>query len=198
MRKTNCVIAALSFAMFVSAAYAGWQDQASRFDVGRLAHLGDSRAKGLAEAERGAPPPDLAAIHSVLDTQAVAGSAWFLHRHVALPHHAARRDDARQDLFLVPLPHFRTRRQSVFRKALGQPAQQRLLYPEGPGYVYLGASYVTGEKPHAYSGNGASAGSVATPDDQIGVLSLLSDGRARLELPFPLQELAFDVIELKR
>jgi hypothetical protein len=64
--------------------------------------------------------------------------------------------------------------------------------------VYLGASYVIGEKPHAYSGNGAEAGAAATPDDQIGLLSPLADGRARLELPYPLQESTFDVIELRR
>lgn len=198
MRKTNCVIAALSFAMFVSAAYAGWQDQASRFDVGRLAHLGILRAKGLAEAERGAPPPDLAAIHSVLDTQAVAGS----------PGSFTGTWRCRTMLLGGMTPDriyswFRCRISErggnlFFEKLSGSQRSSGFLYPEGPGYVYLGASYVTGEKPHAYSGNGASAGSVATPDDQIGVLSLLSDGRARLELPFPLQELAFDVIELKR
>ncbi len=64
--------------------------------------------------------------------------------------------------------------------------------------VYLGASSVTGEPPHAYSGNGASAGATATPDDQIGILTAISSNHLRLEMPYPVQESTFDVLELKR
>jgi hypothetical protein len=198
MRKIDGVIVALSFALFATAAQAGWQDQASRFDINRLAHLQDSRAQGLAEAEQGAPPADLAVIHSVLDPQGITGApeafagnwrcrtiklggmtpdviyAWF----------RCRISDRDGHLF--------------FEKLSGSQRTSGWLYPESGGYVYLGASYVTGEKPRAYSGSGAEAGAPATPDDQIGVLSLLADGRARLELPYPLQESRFDVIELKR
>jgi hypothetical protein len=71
------------------------------------------------------------------------------------------------------------------------------LYPEGSGYVYLGASWVKGEHPHRYSGNGASVGAHATPDDQIGRMTATTNG-ARLEMPYPLQESTFDVIELRR
>jgi hypothetical protein len=198
MRKIDGAIAALSFAFLATAAHAGWQDQASRFDIDRLAHLEDSRAKGLSEAEGGAPQADLLAIHSVLDTEAVAGS----------PGSFAGIWRCRTMLLGGMTPDriyswFRCRISErdgalYFEKLNGSQRTSGYLYPEGPGYVYLGASYVTGEKPHAYSGNGAAAGSVATPDDQIGVLSLLSDGRARLELPYPVQESSFDVIELKR
>jgi hypothetical protein len=198
MRRIDGVIAALSFAFLATAAYAGWQDQASRFDVDRLAHLPDSRAKGLAEAEQGAPPADLAVIHSLLDTQTVAGSPeafaglWRCRTiklggmtpDVIYGWFRCRISDRDGHLF--------------FEKVSGSQRTSGWLYSESGGFVYLGASYVTGEKPHAYSGNGAAAGAPATPDDQIGVLSLLADGRARLELPYPLQESRFDVIELKR
>ena len=85
-----------------------------------------------------------------------------------------------------------------FEKLTGSQRTSGFLYPQGGGLVYLGASYVTGEQPHRYSGNGAEAGAGTTPDDQIGLLSLLADGRARLELPYPRLESTFDVIELKR
>ena len=51
---------------------------------------------------------------------------------------------------------------------------------------------------HAYSGSGASYGAVQTPDDEIGLLSGIGPGHARIELPYPVQESAFDVIELRR
>jgi len=85
-----------------------------------------------------------------------------------------------------------------FEKLTGSQRTSGFLYPQGGGFVYLGASSVTGEPPHRYSGNGAEAGAAATPDDQIGLLSRLADGRARLELPYPRLESTFDVIELKR
>ncbi len=55
-----------------------------------------------------------------------------------------------------------------------------------------------GEPPHSYSGNGASLGASQTPDDQIGRLSMIGAGHARLELPSPVQDSPFDVIELRR
>ncbi len=64
--------------------------------------------------------------------------------------------------------------------------------------MYLGASSVTGEPQHVYSGNGASGGAAATPDDQIGMLTAMSAHHARLEMPYPVLESTFDVIELKR
>jgi hypothetical protein len=56
---------------------------------------------------------------------------------------------------------------------------------------------VKGERAHDYSGTGASMGAHATPDDQIGMLTATANG-ARLEMPYPLQESTFDVIEMKR
>jgi len=188
-------IAILALALTGTAANASWRDHASSFDEQRLAKLDESRAKALDEASRGAPVSDLAAVHSLLDAPTVSGSpvgSWRC-RTIKL-------GGITPDVIYTWFNCRVSQRASAlyFEKISGSQRTSGYLYPEGGGYVYLGASYVTGEKSHAYSGNGAEAGAAATPDDQIGVLSLLADGRARLELPYPLQESTFDVIELKR
>ena len=197
MRKFE-IFAMASLLFVATAANAGWQEQASRFDAQRLSRLDESRAKGLDEASRGAPAADLAAIHSVLGAEAVdassspLGGIWRC-RTIKL-------GGITPD---VVYGWFRCRISlkggaPYFEKLTGSQRTSGFLYPQGGGFVYLGASYVTGEKPHRYSGNGAQAGASATPDDQIGLLSRLSDSRARLELPYPRLESTFDVIELKR
>jgi hypothetical protein len=181
-----------------TAANAGWQDQASNFDAQRLSRLDESRTKGLSEASRGASAADLAAIRSVLDVPAVDASAsaitgvWRC-RTIKL---GGITPDVVYGWFRcrISLRHGAP----YFEKLTGSQRTSGFLYPQGGGLVYLGASNVTGEPPHRYSGNGAEAGVGTTPDDQIGLLSLLADGRARLELPYPLQESTFDVLELKR
>lgn len=197
MRKLE-VFAIASFLFAATAANAGWQEQASRFDAQRLSRLDESRAKGLDEAARGAPAADLAAIRSVLDAPAVEASSSALEG--AWRCRTIKLGGITPD---VVYGWFRCRISlkggaPYLEKLTGSQRTSGFLYPQGGGFVYLGASYVTGEKPHRYSGNGAEAGAGATPDDQIGLLSLLTDGRARLELPYPLQESTFDVIELKR
>ena len=84
------------------------------------------------------------------------------------------------------------------RRPAAASARAGYLYPGDGGFVYLGASSVTGEPAHVYSGNGASAGAPSTPDDQIGILTSINAHHARLEMPYPQQESTFDVIELKR
>jgi len=196
------IAAALTFALIATAANAGWRDEASQFDAQRLSRLEEARAKGLDEASRGASPSDLAAIDSVIHAQATTASPSALTgtwrcRTIKL---GGLTPD-------VIYSWFRCRISErggalFFEKLSGSQRTSGFLYSEGSGYVYLGASYVTAygppEKPPVYSGRGASAGAAATPDDQIGLLSLLADGRARLELPYPVQESTFDVLELKR
>ncbi|MDE2133061.1 MAG: DUF4893 domain-containing protein [Alphaproteobacteria bacterium] len=187
--------ALISFLCLSTAATAGWQEHASAFDAQRLSRLDESRAKGLDEATRGASAADLAAIHSLLDAQPVSGSLAGNWRCRTIKLGGLTPD--------VIYTWFRCRISErdgalFFEKLSGTQRMSGFLYPQDGDFVYLGASSVKGEKPHAYSGNGAEAGAAATPDDQIGVLSLLADGRARLELPYPLQESTFDVIELKR
>jgi len=190
--------AAAAFLLLLSApAFAGWQDDAAPADVQRLAQLAQSRVKGLNEAEAAAPG-DRASIQSLLQSGAVAATPraltgkWRcrtmklggLTPAIVYSWFSCRITDHGGTL--------------KFEKLTGSQRTSGTLYPDGDGYVYLGASYVTGEKPHPYSGNHAGAGSDITPDDQIGRLTLLYDGRARLELPYPTRESTFDVIELKR
>ena len=201
MRKLE-VFAIASFLFVATAANAGWQEQASRFDAQRLSRLDESRATGLDEATRGAPAADLAAIRSVLDTPAVEASSAALEG--AWRCRTIKLGGVTPD---VVYGWFRCRISlkggaPYFEKLTGSQRTSGFLYPQGGGFVYLGASYVTAygppEKPPHYSGTGAAVGAPATPDDQIGLFSLLADGRVRLELPYPLQESSFDVIELKR
>ena len=201
MRKLE-IFAIASLLLVATAANAGWQEQASSFDAQRLSRLDESRAKGLDEAARGAPAADLAAIRSLLEAPAVeasssAGEGAWRCRTIKL-------GGVTPD---VVYTWFRCRISlkggaPYFEKLTGSQRTSGFLYPQGGGFVYLGASFVTAygppEKPPHYSGTGAAVGAHATPDDQIGLLSLLADGRARLELPYPRLESTFDVIELKR
>jgi uncharacterized protein DUF4893 len=197
MRPSKIVLPlVLGVAFAATAAQAGWRETASAYDQDRIAKLQESKSKAMGEAASGS---DMGAIHEALDPAptptsegALAGSwrcrtikmggitpsvvyAWF----------SCRISDRGGHLW--------------FQKITGSQRTNGWLYPNGDGtFVYLGASSVGQEKPHAYSGNGASAGAPATPDDQIGVLSALGDRHARIEMPYPLQESTFDVIELKR
>jgi len=168
------------------AAQAGWQDEASSFDQNRLSRLSEARERGLAESGDEA--------RAALSAPATGGDvtgAWRC-RTIKLGGMVPK----------VVYSWFRCRisdrgGELVFQKLTGTQRMQGTLYRDGDGYVYLGASWVKGERAHVYSGDGASVGAQATPDDQIGRLTATEDG-ARLELPFPVQESVFDVIELRR
>jgi hypothetical protein len=193
--------AALIMLLASPASFAGWRDDAAPRDVQRLEQLSEAKVKGLVEAANGGSS-DLSAIRSLLQSGTVSASEsrlkgnWRcrtmklggLTASIVYSWFSCRIGERGGRLF--------------FEKLGGSQRTSGYLYPEGAGFVYLGASYVhyngANEKPPVYSGNGATAGAAATPDDQIGLLSLLYDGRARLELPYPVQESTFDVIELKR
>jgi hypothetical protein len=201
MRTGTVEAVALSFLILSSASYAGWRDDAAPRDVDRLAHLSESRQKGLEEAASG-NTSDVAAIRSILSAGTVAAGGriagnWRcrtmklggLTPEIVYSWFRCRISERDGRLF--------------FEKLNGSQRTSGYLYREGDGYVYLGAQYVGSgygpmEKRPSYSGNSTAAGAGETPDDQIGMLSLTYDGRARLELPYPVQESTFDVIELKR
>ena len=194
MGKTSLLIAASLLA--ATAAQAGWQDHVSPSDPSRLARLEEAKAKALSEAAAG---PDMGAIHAVLDPQAVSVSADALRggwrcRTIKI---GGMTPD-------VVYSWFRCRihgngEELAFEKISGSQRLSGQLYQnESGGYVLLGAFSVKGEKQHIYSGNGASAGEMATPDDAVGVLEATGPGSARIEFPYPVQESTFDVIELKR
>lgn len=195
LTKTICGAAALSL-LASTAAFAGWREEASAFDAQRLSQLQESKDKGMQQASAG---PDMATIHEVLDPRSnpiseseVAGNwrcrtiklggispsvvyGWFNCR-------ASRRGGG---LF--------------FEKTSGSQRISGYLYPDqSGGLVLLGANTVKGEPQRHYSGNGASVGASATPDDAVGVMTSIGSGHARIEFPYPVQESTFDVLELKR
>ena len=190
--------AAAALVLSATAAFAGWQDVATQFDQQRLANLGEAKQKGMAEAHGGGGSGDASAIDSALGPASHAPSpseltgSWRCRTiklggitpYVVYSWFNCRISNRGGGLF--------------FEKTSGSQRTAGFLYPGDSGMVYLGASSVIGEPPHAYSGSGASAGAAATPDDQIGILSSIGPGHARLEMPYPLQESTYDVIELKR
>ncbi len=198
-KKSRIAFLALGAFLIAGSAEAGWQDQASAFDAGRLGKLSESRAKGLQEAAQGASQADLATIHAVLDAEPVhvegaqLAGIWRC-RTIKL---GGMTPD-------VIYSWFRCRigaRGGVltFQKLTGSQRTNGTLYPDASGgYVYLGATSVANEPTHSYSGSGASAGAAATPDDQIGLLLATGSNSARIEFPYPVQESSFDVIELRR
>jgi len=196
MRKPiNKFAIAIAACAFATAAEASWQDHATPFDQERLMQLDESRVKGLSEAASGS---DMAAIHEALDPAPAAMSgdalvgdwrcrtmklggmapsviyAWF----------KCRISNRGGGLFL--------------EKLTGTQRMGGYLYPDAKGFVYLGATSAMNEPPHAYPGNGASAGAKATPDDQIGLLTASGANEARVEFPYPVQESTFDILELRR
>jgi hypothetical protein len=198
-RKSSYLILAFGIALAASAAEAGWQDEASAFDAGRLGKLAESRAKGISEAEQGAPREDVAVIHSVLDAQPSQVSARELAgiwrcRTIKL---GGMTPDVVYSWFKCRIGAHDGR--LIFEKLTGSQRTYGTLYPDSSGgYVYLGASSVADEPRHFYSGSGASVGAPGTPDDQIGLLLATGPNSARIEFPYPVQESTFDVIELKR
>jgi hypothetical protein len=187
-------ISLFALCLFATPALAGWQDVATPADQKRLSLLEESKAKGL-EAARGGS--DMSAIDDVLNAQGgpadgIEGS-WRC-RLIKLGGMTPSR------VYTWFNCRISNRGGHLFFQKLGGTTRTAgYLYPaEGGKYVYLGAQYMSTEPMHAYSGSGASYGATQTPDDQIGLLSGLGGGHARIEMPYPVQESAFDVIELRR
>ena len=195
---SRTILAAAVLALTATAASAGWQEQASDFDKGRLAALGEAKQKALGEAKGGQGAGDASAIEAALGPASHAPSAgevtgsWRcrtiklggISPYVVYGWFNCRIAMRGGGLWL--------------EKTSGSQRTSGFLYPGEGGLVYLGASSVTGEPQHAYSGNGAAAGAAATPDDQIGLLTAISANHLRLEMPYPVQESTYDVLELRR
>ncbi|HTT99312.1 MAG TPA: DUF4893 domain-containing protein [Rhizomicrobium sp.] len=186
MRQTLNAILVAAAILTPVAAQAGWQDEASSFDQSRLARLGQAREQGLAESNGVA--------QAVLSAPATGGSITGNYRCRTIKLGGMTPS---KEYTWFHCRVFEDGGMLRFEKTSGSQRMAGTLYPDGNGYVYLGASWVKGEPPHRYSGNGASVGAVATPDDQIGRMTAISGG-ARLEMPYPVQESTFDVVELRR
>src|SRR5689334_13046158 len=142
---------ALGLGLIATPAFAGWQDTASAFDANRLAKLSESKAKGLEEAEHGASASDLAIIHGVLDAPPAQGGALAGNWRCRTIKLGGMTPD-------VIYSWFRCRITDEggtmhFAKISGSQRTSGTLYPDQSGaHVYLGASNVSNEPAHHYSG----------------------------------------------
>lgn len=189
------VIAAIVAVGATSAARAGWQDNASPYDVKRLSQLEEARSRGLSEAQSGA---HAGMIQAVLERPGVAvwpkglEGAWRC-RMIKLGGMTA---DKVYSWFGCRIGE---RNGHLWFDKWGTQRLSGALYRyEQGGYVLLGAYSTKAEPEHRYSGNEPSAGAQATPDDAIGLLESTGPNSARVELPYPVQESVFDVIEMQR
>ena len=154
------------------------------------------RGHVLAETQ-GASSQDQAAIHSVMDTQAGASARGIAGNWRC----RSLKLGGMTPAMVYGWFHCRIWDQGGslrFEKITGSQRMAATLTPAGNGYAYRGAASAKGEPLHRYSGDGASVGATRTPDDQDGFLEVLTDGRARIEIPHPIQESDYDVIELRR
>jgi len=189
---------ALTLTLAATPSFAGWQEQASRADVARLAQLPQIRAAALEASRRGRGEGDARVIGLVMNpaahtipAQALAGT-WRC-RQLKL---------GGMESYMVYSAWFscsiRPRNGGlVLQKMNGSQRFMGTLYPEGGTWVYLGAASAKGEPWHQYSGASASVGASVTPDDQIGLLTGIGDNHLRLEIP-AVQESLLDVVEFKR
>ena len=194
---TKAIFGATALSLLVStAAFAGWREEASAFDAQRLSQLQESKAKGMQEASAG---PDMGVINAVLGPHAnpmsegEALGGWRC-RTIKL---GGMTPSKVYGWFNCRVSH---RGGGLYLEKLsGSDRVNGYLYPDqSGGLVLLGANTVKGEPERHYSGNGASVGAPATPDDAVGVMTSIGPGHARVEFPYPVQESTFDVLELKR
>jgi Domain of unknown function (DUF4893) len=179
-----------------TSAFAGWRQEASAYDIQRLSELQQSKAQGLSEAAAG---PNMAAIREALGPR-----SYPISEREALGRWRCRTMKLGGMTPSVVYGWFTCRVSYrggglYFQKLSGSDRVNGYLYPDSSGgLVLLGANTVIGEPTRHYSGNGASLGAPATPDDAVGVMTAIGPGHARIEFPYPVQESTFDVLELKR
>ena len=189
---------ALALTLAATPSFAGWQEQASRADVARLAQLPQIRAAALQDAQRGAGRGDARAIGAVMNPEgrgiperALIGT-WRC-RQLKL---------GRMASYMIYDGWFSCSIRIhngglMLQKINGTQRFMGMLYPENGAWVYLGAWSAKGEPWHDYSGASASVGASVTPDDQIGLLTGIGDNHLRLEIP-AVQESLLDVVEFRR
>jgi len=180
-------------------AFADWRGDASDFDIQRLQVLEQWRSKAIWEAQNySGGAGDFNALRNVVEAQGrtVPGQAlvgnWHcrnmkmggVNAYIVYGWFNCRIVPMNGGLFL--------------QKTDGSLRTQGFLYPENGAWVYLGAQSAKGEPWHRYSGRTNSVGAPATPDDQIGLLTGIGDNRLRLEIPGPVEESTYDIIEFAR
>jgi hypothetical protein len=180
-------------------AFADWRDQASDFDIRRLQILEQWRDKAIWEAQNYSDGSgDFNALRAVVEAQGrtVPGDAlignWRC-RNMKMGGVNAYIVYGWFNCRIVPMNGG-----LLLEKLNGSLLTRGFLYPENGAWVYLGAQTTRGERWQPYSGRSASFGAPATPDDQIGLLTGIGNNRLRLEIPGPVEESTYDIIEFAR
>jgi hypothetical protein len=203
-RKVKIALAAAAataaIAISATAAIANWRDEATDYDINRLQLLEQWRDQALHQVQtysdsRG----DFAVLKSVMEPQGHIVPAKAL-----VGNWRCRNMKMGGVNAFIVYPQWYPCHVSVqngalfFQKTAGSIRTQGMLYPENGAWIYLGAASTTGEPWHTYSGRHPSLGAAATPDDQIGLLSGIGNNHLRLEIPGPVLESTYDIIELER
>jgi len=198
MGKAPLLKLAAALIICATPAFAAWQDRASFYDVERLSHLTDARAKGMQQTQ-GASEKDLAAVRAVLNRNshtvlfASLKGAWRC-RTIKL---GGMAPVVIYDWFACRIGE--EHGHPYFEKQSGTQHFGGSLYPhESGGFVFLGGMNWSKDKQALYSSGRASLGAKTTPSDAVGLLSSIGPNVARIEFPYPAQESTFDVIELRR
>src|ERR1700743_2742447 len=141
MGGTVKTILALALTLAATPSFAGWQEQASRADVARLAQLSQIRVAALEDARRGAGRGDARAIGAVMNPEGRS-----------IPEHALvgtwrcrQLKLGRMASYMVYDGWFSCIIRShngglVLQKTNGTQRFMGMLYPENGAWVYLGAS----------------------------------------------------------
>jgi len=192
-------IAISAIAAFAAPLQISWRDQASDYDINRLQLLEQWREKAVWEAQHYSDSKgDFGAIREALEPQGYTVPA----RALVGNWQCRNMKMGGVNAFIV-YRWFNCSIRAVngglfFQKSDGTLRTQGFLYPESGAWIYLGAQSALGEPWHRYSGRTPSVGAPATPDDQIGLLSGIGNNRLRLEIPGPVEESSYDIIEFAR
>lgn len=196
MRKTQ--LAAAAFLLALTAFDVKAQEPLSDFDQGRLERLSEARSAALGEA-MDASVADRAAIDEALGPSGRPVSARELTgnwrcRVMKIGGIAPARVYAWYPCRVSQAAD------GLFFEKRGGSLRIAGYIEEGPlGMVFLGAHSV-GNGPYArYSGgHRGGAGAITSSGDEVGIISGIGARHVRIELPYPLIESTFDVIELRR
>jgi hypothetical protein len=180
-------------------ASAGWRDQITDYDAGRLTGLENARADAVRQAETRGGTGDFRAIKETFEADAHGVPERALYGNWRCRQMKLGGMTGYAVFSWFPCRISRVNGGIWFEKE-GTQRMAGYLYPEQGGlWVYLGAQSAKGEPWHRYSGRYASVGADVTPDDQVGALVGIGNNALRIDLPTPAtQESDFDAIELVR
>jgi hypothetical protein len=180
-------------------ASAGWRDQITDYDAGRLTGLEYARADAVRQAETRGGTGDFRAIKETFEADAHGVPERALYGSWRCRQMKLGGMTGYAVFSWFPCTISKVNGGIWFQKE-GTQRMAGHLYPEAGGlWVYLGAQSAKGEPWHRYSGRYASVGADVTPDDQVGALVGIGNNRLRIDLPTPAtRESDFDAIELVR